>query len=283
MKNLDWRFDEVSNFSDTTSSDGENSVDGSGVSTITHLTEDSKIQYSDLIKYSHDTTYQIDHISISLGYRPFIIIGDDNRTPVFELEYPYNCICLLIIRHKDNSESFGTGFLISKRCIVTSGHCVFSGGDWAKEITVIPGARGNVAPFGLESSKKFKSVKGWTKKSSDNFDHGAIILPNDTLFNSVGGYLGFKILENENAAEVSGYPIDKSRTQWKGAGKILKKSKFRIYYDVDTLEGNSGSPIFIRNGKSRRVIGIHSDGSNPNYAVRLREEIIDHWKKWSTI
>lgn len=278
----DRRFEEVTSQDIPLENKNENPVTGEGLPSNYLDKNDLLHKFEALLKYEDSKGTSTKHISETLNLTT-LIIGDDDRTEVFELEYPYNCVCLLLIKRPDDRIGYGTGFLISERCIITAGHCVFADGNWAKEIRVIPGAKGEGEPYGSETSQVFKSVKGWTVDENSNFDHGAIILGTNNIAEEVGGYFGFKLLEDEKNAEVTGYPKDKRMTQWKSAGTIVKRTKYRIYYDIDTLEGNSGSPIYIRNGKTRKVVGIHTDGSNPNHAIRIRPELIELWKEWSKL
>lgn len=253
----------------------------------------AELEYEDVINkittlYTKDTIKEklknIDDISL-LYPRTKIIIGDtDDRIKVMETEYPYNCIALLLIYDNNENEYLGTGFFISKRCIITAGHCVYFRGKWAKKIKVIPGAKGSESPFGEDVSTKFRSVEGWTVSKNANFDYGAIILENNDLYSNVNCHLGYSLVQDKSRIiELAGYPMDKERTQWKSEGQIRKLSQYRIYYELDTVKGNSGSPIFIRKGNSRIVIGVHSFGQDPNYSIRLNQKIIDRWSEWSNL
>lgn len=209
-----------------------------------------------------------------------VIIGDDDREEVLTSNYPYNCICLLEIIADSGKKYFGTGFLISKRCVITAGHCVYIDKKWVRSIKVSPGAKGNSRPFGTKKANKFRSVKGWTKRHDANFDYGAIILPDNTIYQNVQSYIGYGIINQKKIVELSGYPIDKSKTQWKSNGYIKKISPYRIYYDLDTIKGHSGSPLYYKKGLNRIVIGVHSFGQNPNYSIRLNQEIMNRWTEW---
>ncbi|MBW6533946.1 MAG: trypsin-like peptidase domain-containing protein [Mariniphaga sp.] len=214
-----------------------------------------------------------------------VIIGDDDREESSVMKYPYNCIALLIIYDKDDNEFFGSGFFISKRCVITAGHCVFNNNSWVKEIKVIPGAIGTKAPFGHAKSKIFKSVKGWTVSKDRNFDYGSVILNNDDLYQNIHSYFGYKVQsEKDQLIELSGYPMDKNGKQWKSKGKISKLSPYRIYYELDTLKGNSGSPIFINEENNWTAIGVHTYGETPtNSSIRLNNVIINRWHEWSNL
>lgn len=211
-----------------------------------------------------------------------IIIGDDERKRASHESFPFNSICLLVIEDHSGHKYYGTGFFISKRCIITAGHCVFFQGRWAKEITVIPGANGTQSPFGSVKSSRFRSVSGWTVDGNQNFDHGAVLLNDSNLFTKVGAYMGYKNDTEDKQIQISGYPVDKHKTQWKSEGEAKRRSKFRIYYDLDTVQGNSGSPVFSQ-GAASTIIGIHTQGQSPNYGVRIRPEIMSRWQEWSQL
>nr|WP_321486027.1 trypsin-like serine protease [uncultured Draconibacterium sp.] len=262
-------------------------TDGSLGKTITKL-EDEYVINKITTLYVKDTIKEklkeINDISLLYPRTKIIIGGTDDRIKVLETEYPYNCIALLLIYDHKGNEYLGTGFFISKRCVITAGHCVYFRGKWAKRIKVIPGAKGLKSPFGEDVSTKFRSVEGWTVSKNANFDYGAIILGNDDLYSNVNCHLGYSLIQDKSRIiELAGYPMDKERTQWRSEGQIKKLSQYRIYYELDTVKGNSGSPIFIRKGNSRIVIGVHSFGQDPNYSIRLNQNILNRWSEWSNL
>lgn len=212
-----------------------------------------------------------------------IIIGDDERSISPISTFPYKSICLLEILDKNNESYQGTGFFISPRCVVTAGHCVFFNGKWAKEIAVLSTIKNKNGSFEKTSSNNFKSVKGWVSDGDINFDYGAVILNDSALYSSIGAGLKLNNDINENSIVISGYPKDKNKTQWMSNGVVQKRSKYRLYYELDTLEGNSGSPILSNSGINSNVIGIHTQGDNPNYGIRLNQQIIDRIQEWTLL
>lgn len=67
---------------------------------------------------------------------------------------------------------------------------------------------------------------------------------------------------NENIT-VTGYPGDKPlATMWESVGKVVYIGGEELRYDLSTVGGNSGSPVF--NGKNQ-VIGIHYGGVDNKY------------------
>jgi len=155
----------------------------------------------------------------------------------------------LFITFPDNAQFVGTGWFIGPRTVMTAGHCVFSkaNGGWAKSIEVVPGMDGTNRPYGSQVGTSFRSVQGWTQNSNPEYDYGAIILPNCTLGNKVG-WFGFASLSDTSLKNLlvntSGYPADKPYgTQWFNAGQVTQVNIRKIYYMIDTIGGQSGSPL----------------------------------------
>ncbi|WP_341900800.1 trypsin-like peptidase domain-containing protein [Fluviicola taffensis] len=222
------------------------------------------------------------------------LCGRDERQRVDPTIYPHRFICRLIITAKNGMQYFGSGFFISPRCIITSGHCVhfdpIDGGrnyDWARSIQVIPGADGEIAPFGSQISTTFRTVSGWAVDRDSNFDHGAIILPDETLYQRVNGFLGVKELTEREILINVGYPADKGGdlrgTAWGTMGPVSYINDYKIAYMLDTYGGNSGSPVFVRNGDTVSVVGVHGYGSCPNHCVKVRDAVLQRWNEWTQL
>lgn len=209
------------------------------------------------------------------------ICGKDDRALIGNTTAaPWKFICKLYVDNK----WVASGFFIGSRCIITNGHVVFPDGAWAKQITVIPGQNGKTAPFGSQKSARLFSVNGWTKSKNPDYDYGAVILPDDTLYRRLQGYFGYQILNSSQLLNNSGYPADKPQgTQWFNAGAITKLGDRRFFYMLDSAGGQSGSPVFIRSGASATVVGVHGYGGCPNSAVRLVSEVKANWDHWRTL
>lgn len=238
------------------------------------------------------TNFQEDQIQhISNAVQPLYlknICDNDDRSNKDATKYPYKIICRLIIIDKNGEEWIGTGFFISPKCIITSGHCVYFNNQWVKRIIVIPGDNGtnDRRPFGQDDSTKFKSVKGWTKHKNRDFDYGAVILKNDSLFRKINSSFQTTILTSKNTMLYnSGYTDEPNKRfeQWGDSGTASEITSHRIFYDNDTEKGNSGSPIMIKDGNTTKVVGIHSYGNCPNYAVRINSNIHEVWKEWKKV
>ncbi|NEO78090.1 serine protease [Moorena sp. SIO4G3] len=218
---------------------------------------------------------------------PESVIGSDDRIRISPAStIPWRWICQLIVTKANGKRYKCSGWLIGPRTVITSGHCVYSHitGGWAKKIEVFPGMDEKEAPFGSQVSTSFRSVKGWTQQQDDDFDYGAIILPDDTLGNRVG-WFGFMNLSDELLTNLqvnnSGYAGDKPfGTQWFNAGRITRITSDKLFYMLDTYGGQSGSPIWRLQDGQHHVVGIHGHAGFENSAVRITKSVFDNISAW---
>lgn len=221
---------------------------------------------------------------------PESVCGVDNRTRISPANrYPWRAICKLIITRADGRTSGCTGWFIGPRTVMTAGHCVYShaAGGWARRIEVVPGMDAANRPYGSQVGTSFRSVTGWTRDRSPEYDYGAIILPNNTLGNRVG-WFGFTSLSNSSLNNLlvnnSGYPGDKPfGTQWFNAGRITRVTNRRLYYMLDTAGGQSGSPVWRYRDGQRHAVGIHAYGGCPNKSTRITRPVYDRMLEWKNL
>lgn len=222
--------------------------------------------------------------------QPETICGTDDRTRISPAtSIPWRWITKLFITFPDGAQFVGTGWFIGGRTVMTAGHCVYSraNGGWAQSIEVVPGMDGNSRPFGSQVGTSFRSVQGWIQDSKPEFDYGAIILPDCSLGHQVG-WFGFASLSdaslNNLLVNTSGYPGDKPYgTQWFNAGRITNVTERKIYYMVDTIGGQSGSPVWRYLDGQRHVVGIHAYGGCPNSATRINSAVYNNMMAWRSI
>lgn len=92
---------------------------------------------------------------------------------------------------------------------------------------------------------------------------------------------------------ISGYPGDRGNDteQYFHANRVLSVGKRRVFYDVDTMGGQSGSPVWIHEeaGSPPLAIGIHAYGTGgtpfdlgitANSAPRIIPEMFDRIVAW---
>lgn len=221
---------------------------------------------------------------------PEVIIGTDDRIRVGNTTvYPWRAICALAITAADGRRFIGTGWLISPRTVITAGHCVFmhDAGGWVREITVIPGCNDGSEPYGRHVSRTFRSVTGWTSSKKREYDYAAIILP--TRPGDQTGTFGRAVRSDSflmnSVLNLSGYPGDKGgRQQWFMAQKPKSVSARVITYDIDTMGGQSGAPVWVLQDGQRYGVGVHTNGSSAgNSATRITQEVFDNMMNWKNL
>lgn len=231
------------------------------------------------------------------------VFGGDDRTLVpSTTDAPWRWSAALRIRPRDGANPFvGTGWFVGPRTLITAGHCVYmhDHGGFAESVEVIPGLDGTKRPFGSIVSRDLKSVSGWTAKRNSDFDYGAIVLPQPVNL----GAFAFAAVPEELLVSadlnISGYPYDRDKAtrHYFHARRIVRVSKRRLYYHIDTYGGQSGSAAWITISRDaaaqlgiasseervRVVVAVHSGGSMLfNYATRITEDVVQNLRTWQT-
>ncbi|THU31951.1 serine protease [Niastella caeni] len=218
-----------------------------------------------------------------------VIIGTDERVRITPTTgFPWRAICSLKITAQNGQRFIGTGFLIAPRTVITAGHCVYmhAQGGWARSIEVIPGLDETQRPFGSYVGTSFRSVTGWVSSKKREYDYGCIILPRASRPGDRTGVFGFSVKDNNyllNAyLNLSGYPGDKGgNQQWFMVRKAKSVAPRVIYYEIDTMGGQSGSPVWVKVGNTRSVVGIHTNGLiTGNSATRIVTPVFNNLLAW---
>jgi glutamyl endopeptidase len=227
----------------------------------------------------------------ALAYEePETVCGVDNRVKISPATaIPWRWCCELLISYPNGAGARGTGWFIGPKTVMTAGHVVYSAanGGWARRIEVIPGMDGASRPFGSQVGTSFRSVVGWTSSGNPEYDYGAIILPNNTLGNTVG-WFGFANLSDSQLQNLyvnnAGYPGDKPfGTLWFNGGAITQVTARRLYYMIDTAGGQSGSAVWRLLNGLRHAVGIHGYGGCPNKAVRIIAPVYNNMLAWKAL
>lgn len=230
----------------------------------------------------------------SFGQLPSVetVHGPDDRIQITNTNvYPWRAHASLLITANDGSMWIGTGWFIGPHTLATAGHVVYiknsgvAGRDgWVRSIRVMPGRNGTALPYGQVSSSNFRTVVGWSTNADQNYDYGAIILP--TELGSTTGWFGFGVYSDDqltaSTINISGYPGDKpSGTQWYDSNRVASVNSRKVFYDIDTFGGQSGSAVYrIING-GRYGVAVHAyGGSTTNSGSRITQGVFDNFLKW---
>ncbi|WP_436857529.1 trypsin-like peptidase domain-containing protein [Mammaliicoccus sciuri] len=216
------------------------------------------------------------------------IIGTDDRKIVVDInKKPYKSIVFIKSYFNDRNYISGTGFMIDDYSVLTAAHVVTSEDKSIniKNILVFAGYQNEVAKFGTARVIKTYVPLEWSQSYNRKYDM-ALLLLDKPLGKKIGK---LNIIDKVNLNEdisISGYPginysID---NQYYSSGKLLKENNYRLFYDIDTEPGQSGSPVFNSNND---VIGIHASGFTNkhihklNSAVKLTSHNIEMVKEWN--
>jgi V8-like Glu-specific endopeptidase len=136
---------------------------------------------------------------------------------------------------------------------------------------------------------------GWAKVTRDDvtvhdnwrsgqldFDYGVIVLPEavDPIGARTGqfAYAHYEDADlNGSTPILSGYPDDQIEgTQWFEQNQIQELTDRRVFYDIFTAGGQSGSPVFFRDSGDDIACAIHNWGDTSfNSGVRINPEVMD--------
>jgi glutamyl endopeptidase len=178
---------------------------------------------------------------------------------------PWRMICSLKI-HTANGIFRGTGWLCGPSLLITCGHCVHSArfGGWAREISIAPGFSWGAAPFGRTVSRNFSCPDEWQAGGSKDHDIGCVHL-NEPVGNTVGWFKTKSVPPSglqSGDVSVAGYP------QYDGGydlllrhtGAVRTRRNGRVFYHVDTKEGQSGGPVWMANDDpiAPHVVAVHT-------------------------
>ncbi|MGX7203310.1 trypsin-like serine peptidase [Enterococcus plantarum] len=220
--------------------------------------------------------------SEAVGVEHRSIIGVDERSRVFDTTLaPYQSTVYV-----SSNGYMGSGAVIGKNTVLTAAHVVKRIMENPTKATnyVIPGRNGATLPYGKFKIKQVHIPQRYLDKV--DLDHDIAVL---TLEENNGHSIGDVVKQNPmvltntvsigNTISSMGYPGDKPfGTMWESKGKIIRQSTNRIDHDIDTVGGQSGSPIFNEN---HEIIAVHvSGGKYNNSSVKLNTEHIEFVLKY---
>lgn len=216
---------------------------------------------------------------------PKTIIGTDDRIP----ETNSGLDGVINVQYSNNSNC-GTSFVIDSHTLLTAAHVlknnsssavsglkfkIFNGSSTPSSQTVTPVRYHIPSEYMNYGSSSYDYAIVTVEEDLEdyiNFDLG-VARPNiETATNKTVYVTGF----GGNGANVNPSNVDIKTT---GSGSLVSvswASEHRLYYNVDTINGDSGSPLYVINSDtSKTVIGIHTDGyTSCNSAIRITPDIL---------
>ncbi len=198
------------------------------------------------------------------------VIGADERqrVPAEEAYYtPFSAIGYLRCQ-KDAWDTYygGTAFMVGPDTAVSAAHCFYDEDGDARNITFAPGTNGLNAPYGMTSVKGFVYYPvQWIESFDDEYDW-AVFKTSSAIGNKCG-WLGTKVTTDGNLTHqmslIIGYPIEHwgdngYAEQWFGEKEMHAVTATKLFYDVDTSGGQSGSPIIQYQEDDIYAVGVHA-------------------------
>jgi glutamyl endopeptidase len=223
--------------------------------------------------------------SQTAGAKPNNLNGPDDRVKITATTtYPWRVMTKLYVTYGNGKTYVCSGALIAAKYVLTAGNCIYSKSDggWAKTVEVIPGLNGTYKPYGSAYATYLRSYTGWTSNEDSNYDIGLVTL--DRTIGNTTGWLGYGYYSSINGVtgNLAGYPVDKDYGLglYYHYGSITSSTSYRIYYQIDTYYGQSGSPVYkIDNDGNRYVFGVHSSTAY-NSGTRIDSKKYNDIKTW---
>lgn len=188
------------------------------------------------------------------------IIGEDTRIKVMDTtKAPYSSIVYL----SKADGGFGSGTVIGKNKVLTAAHVVTSLKTSADigRANVSPARNGYYYPFGSFKIESIDMHTGWTVQNNRDYDIAVVTLKPNRYGQNVGDVVPIIPVKDVPNLPVGtkgllpGYSQDKYGELWEAKGSVLSQTFLRVYYDIDSIGGTSGAPVYNENNQ---LIAVHT-------------------------
>lgn len=202
------------------------------------------------------------------------IIGLDERKKITDTtEDPYESIVFLASDGKALS-----GAVIGKNTVLTAAHAVnrIRNNPESNKNYVIPGRDGANYFYGKFKIKEVYIPQEYIDASNGDSDIAVLTIEplNGVSIGDVVPILPIKLtnsIDKGTELETVGYPQDKPwATMWMSKGSVVGESINRVYYNMDTIGGQSGSPVYNIN---HEIVAVHTTGAgSKNFGTKLNNK-----------
>ncbi|WP_053714488.1 trypsin-like serine peptidase [Saccharothrix sp. NRRL B-16348] len=215
------------------------------------------------------------------------VIAPDERVQVTDTTtYPARATVRFTYTKPSGTTSWCTGWLYAADAVATAGHCVYnvSAAAWNTNFTVYPGRNGTSSPYGSCGVSNAYSVAGWIQGGSTEYDYAALKLT--CSIGNTTGWFGLNTSAaslNGTTVSTAGYPQDKpSGTQWFTSNTVTSTNARQLAYLLDTIGGQSGSPVYNTGCATYCAVAIHAYGHGThNRGTRIIPEVHQNLTTWA--
>lgn len=238
-----------------------------------------------------------------------VIAGKDGRIPI---DKPYSSLYRVHAQLNmtfGDSKYGGSGTLVGPRHILTAAHNVFSRDTkkWASKILVRVALDGKYLPFDQQKAVRVYTYRKWVNELDPSYDSADYDMALVVLDRDIGirvGWYGLAYLPQIAFGEerhlcIAGYPkevkgtdhsthetdkVGEFRKMWRMSHKMNFIAPEKLYYDIDTSSGQSGSSIWYEEGDKRYIVGVHAYGQEKlgegNFGVRITKGKFNDLVNW---
>ncbi len=189
------------------------------------------------------------------------------------------------ISFKRNNQNYrASGFMIGPAAVVTSGHVLYSGGNYSTNIVVTPAKANSSAPYGTAEYSGVVVNSEWADNGNSNYDWGIIEL--ETNMGDNVGWLGLETKTtsyNNKAIMANGYPgkvnNQPKQTMYKTNGTITSSNTYTLLSNnTPGAKGMSGGPVYYYKSEGGYtaiglVMGATSNGDTA--FIRITRNLFD--------
>lgn len=228
------------------------------------------------------------------------VFPPDGRTRVTPTtSYPWRTVAQLFMTFPNSATGSCSGAIVDDFHVLTAGHCVYSHGNggWASSVQVIPGMDAGYMPYNLAWATYMRSYTGWTVSAQTEHDWALVTL--DRNVGTFTGWMGRMTAASSSTIytgtlNTAGYPCNvgvgtctypktPTNSMWLDYNTGRTATEYNHWYYMDTMPGQSGSPVWRYVNPDRWILTVHTtgdDGSNSNHGTRLNTDKFDRIITW---